>query len=123
MRSMRPFAFNFEIWLVTERCDIPVALEISSVFILTLPIIASRTFIALSESSGNFSRQFLGNLRRNCDFDNLAFEWMINLKENKPRYYGQNLRELAKGMHNFESSTLHLAFERSLDSGMYKEYY
>lgn len=54
-----------------------------------------------------------------CGFDNLAFEWMINLKENKPRYYGQNLRELAKGMHNFESSTLHLAFERSLDSGMY----
>ena len=44
---------------------------------------------------------------------------MINLKEDKPRYYGQNLRELAKGMYNFEASTLHLAFERSLNSGMY----
>lgn len=54
-----------------------------------------------------------------CGFDNLALEWMINLKEDKPRYYGQNLRELAKGMYNFEASTLHLAFERSLNSGMY----
>lgn len=54
-----------------------------------------------------------------CGFDNLALEWMINLKADKPRYYGQNLKELAKGMHNFEVSTLHRAFERSLNSGMY----
>jgi len=54
-----------------------------------------------------------------CGFDNLALEWMINLKADKPRYYGQNLRELARGMRDFEAPTLHLAFERSLNSGMY----
>lgn len=54
-----------------------------------------------------------------CGFDSLALEWMIKLKADKQRYYGQNLRALAKGMHDFEASTLHLAFERCLDSGLY----
>lgn len=54
-----------------------------------------------------------------CNFDSLALEWMIKLKADKERYYGLNLRELSKNMKHFTPNTLHLAFERSLDSGLY----
>lgn len=54
-----------------------------------------------------------------CNYDNLALEWMINLNKSKPRYYKDNLRVFIKGMCHFEPSTLHHAFEKCLDSGMY----
>lgn len=54
-----------------------------------------------------------------CNYDDLALEWMINLNKSKPRYYKDNLRVFIKGMYHFEPSTLHHAFEKCLDSGMY----
>lgn len=54
-----------------------------------------------------------------CGYDELSLLWMLNMRETKERYYNQNLRVLAKGMGNFEAATLHLAFEESLDRGMY----
>jgi transposase len=54
-----------------------------------------------------------------CNYDDLALEWMINLNKSKPRYYKVNLKVFIKGMRHFEPSTLHHAFEKCLDSGMY----
>ena len=54
-----------------------------------------------------------------CNYDGLAKLWLDNLKEDKPRYYKSNLDKLASEMRHFDPSTLHAAFERSLDCGMY----
>ena len=54
-----------------------------------------------------------------CNYDRLAKLWLDNLKEDKPRYYKSNLDKLASEMRHFDPSTLHAAFERSLDCGMY----
>lgn len=54
-----------------------------------------------------------------CNCDDLALTWMINLRGSKPRYYRDNLRVFIKGMRHFEPSTLHRAFEKCLDRGMY----
>ena len=54
-----------------------------------------------------------------CSYDELAMLWMANLKRNKPRYYTQNLAVLVKGMRHFAPSTLHNAFEKCIDRGMY----
>jgi transposase len=54
-----------------------------------------------------------------CCYDELALTWMMNLKNDKPRYYNQNLRMLESNMNNFEVSTLHMVFNKCLDAGMY----
>lgn len=54
-----------------------------------------------------------------CNYDELALEWMINLKKTKERYYRDNLRCLSREMVHFDPLTLHRVFEKSLDSGMY----
>jgi len=54
-----------------------------------------------------------------CNYDDLALAWMVNLNKSKPRYYKDNLRIFIKGMCHFKPSTLHHAFEKCLDSGMY----
>jgi len=54
-----------------------------------------------------------------CGGDKLATEWLDNLRSLKPRYYSSNLRLLNKEMVHFSPETLHAAFERGLDSGMY----
>ena len=54
-----------------------------------------------------------------CNYDSLAKLWLNNLKEDKPRYYKINLDKLASEMRHFDPSTLHTAFERCLDCGMY----
>jgi len=54
-----------------------------------------------------------------CNYDTLARMWLDNLRADKPRYYKDNLRTLSSGMRHFEPSTLHNAFEKSLDCGMY----
>lgn len=54
-----------------------------------------------------------------CSYDELALTWMMNLKNDKPRYYNLNLRLLVSNMNNFEVSTLHLVFSKCLDAGMY----
>lgn len=54
-----------------------------------------------------------------CNYDELAMLWMANLKKDKPRYYTQNLCVLVRGMRHFAPATLHGAFEKCLDRGMY----
>lgn len=54
-----------------------------------------------------------------CSYDELAMLWIANLKRNKPRYYTQNLAVLVKGIRHFAPSTLHNAFEKCIDRGMY----
>lgn len=54
-----------------------------------------------------------------CKYDELSLMWMLNMKRDRDRYYNQNLLVLIRGMVHFEPSTLHLAFEESLDRGMY----
>ena len=54
-----------------------------------------------------------------CNYDELAFQWLVNLKRDKARYYSTNLRVLIKGMRNHSPQTLHKVFEESLDKGMY----
>ena len=44
---------------------------------------------------------------------------MANLKKDKPRYYTQNLYVFIGGMKHFAPSTLHRAFEKCIDCGMY----
>ncbi len=54
-----------------------------------------------------------------CNNDPLAVKWLENLKTHKPRYYMDNIRAFLLEMKHFEPSTLHRAFEISLDRGMY----
>ena len=54
-----------------------------------------------------------------CNYDQMAMLWMSNLKKDKPRYYTQNLNVLIKGMVHFAPGTLHSAFEKCIDRGMY----
>lgn len=54
-----------------------------------------------------------------CKYDELSLMWMLNMKRDRERYYNQNLLVLIRGMVHFAPSTLHLAFEESLDRGMY----
>lgn len=54
-----------------------------------------------------------------CNYDALASMWLENLHVDKPRYYRDNLRILSSEMRHFEQSTLHYAFEKSLDCSMY----
>lgn len=54
-----------------------------------------------------------------CSYDELAMLWMSNLRKDKPRYYAQNLSVIIKGMKHFAPSTLHNAFEKCIDCGMY----
>jgi len=54
-----------------------------------------------------------------CNYDNLVRMWLDNLREDKPRYYKDNIRILFSEMRHFEPSTLHHALEKSLDCGMY----
>lgn len=54
-----------------------------------------------------------------CNGDTLASLWMSNLKNDKPRYYKNNLRLFSNEMRHFEPGTLHKAFELCLDRGLY----
>ena len=54
-----------------------------------------------------------------CNHDSLAILWMANLKKDKPRYYTQNLFVFIGGMKHFAPATLHRAFEKCIDCGMY----
>ena len=54
-----------------------------------------------------------------CNYDTLTGMWLENLQHDKIRYYKDNLRVLFTEMRHFEPSTLHHAFEKSLDCGMY----
>lgn len=54
-----------------------------------------------------------------CNYDALTGIWLDNLKHDKVRYYKDNLRVLFSEMRHFEPSTLHHAFEKSIDCGMY----
>lgn len=54
-----------------------------------------------------------------CKYDELALQWLVNLKKDKARHYSSNLRVLIKGMKNHSPQTLHKVFEESLDKGMY----
>lgn len=54
-----------------------------------------------------------------CNYDILTGMWLDNLKHNKVRYFKDNLRVLFSEMWHFEPSTLHHAFEKSLECGMY----
>ena len=54
-----------------------------------------------------------------CNHDELAILWFKNLKDDKPRYYKDNLRYFAREMRHFEPSTLHRAFDKCLEAGMY----
>ena len=54
-----------------------------------------------------------------CNYDILAQLWLENLHKDKSRYYNDNVRVLSSEMRHFEPSTLHHAFEKSLDCSMY----
>lgn len=54
-----------------------------------------------------------------CNYDLLSIQWLKNLKEKKPRYYSSNIRVFSTEMKHYEPNTLHLAFEISLDRGLY----
>ena len=54
-----------------------------------------------------------------CNHDELAILWFNNLHKDKRRYYKDNLRYFARNMRHFEPSTLHRAFEKCLEAGMY----
>lgn len=54
-----------------------------------------------------------------CNYDPLAQLWLENLHKDKNRYYYDNVRILSSEMRHFEPSTLHYAFEKSLDCSMY----
>ena len=54
-----------------------------------------------------------------CNYDPLAQLWLENLRKDKSRYYYDNVRILSSEMRHFEPSTLHHAFEKSLDCSMY----
>ena len=54
-----------------------------------------------------------------CNYDTLAGIWLDNLRHDKVRYFKDNLRVLFSEMRHFEPSTLHHAFEKSLECGMY----
>lgn len=54
-----------------------------------------------------------------CSNDELARLWLENLKAEKPRYRKLNLNVLLADMRHFSPSTLHDAFARCLDCGMY----
>lgn len=54
-----------------------------------------------------------------CGQDSLASAWMRRLKEEKPRYYKDNLRVLSREMRHYWPDTLHRAFDRCIDAGMY----
>lgn len=54
-----------------------------------------------------------------CNHDELAILWFKNLKDGKPRYYKDNLRYFVREMRHFEPTTLHRAFEKCLEAGMY----
>jgi hypothetical protein len=54
-----------------------------------------------------------------CNHDELAILWFKNLKNDKPRYYKDNLRYFTKEMRHFEPTTLHRVFEKCIESGMY----
>lgn len=54
-----------------------------------------------------------------CNYDPLAQLWLENLRNDKSRYYHDNVRILSSEMRHFEPSTLHHAFEKSLDCSMY----
>lgn len=54
-----------------------------------------------------------------CNHDTLTVIWLDNLKRGKSRYYSDNLRVLFSEMGHFEPSTLHHAFEKCIDCGMY----
>lgn len=54
-----------------------------------------------------------------CNHDELAILWFKNLKADKPRYYKDNLRYFAREMCHFEPTTLHRAFDKCLEVGMY----
>ena len=54
-----------------------------------------------------------------CNYDTLAGIWLDNLRHDKVRYFKDNLRVLFSEMRHFEPSTLHRAFEKSLECGMY----
>lgn len=54
-----------------------------------------------------------------CNHDELAILWFKNLKNDKPRYYKDNLRYFTREMRHFEPTTLHRVFEKCIESGMY----
>lgn len=54
-----------------------------------------------------------------CNYDSCAKLWLENMKSSKPRYYKVNLDKLVSQMRHFEPSTLHAAFEKCLDCGIY----
>ena len=54
-----------------------------------------------------------------CNHDELAIVWCKNLKADKPRYYRDNLRYFVREMRHFEPATLHGAFDKCLEAGMY----
>ena len=54
-----------------------------------------------------------------CNYDTLAQMWLENLRADKARYYKINVRTLSSEIRHFEPSTLHNAFEKSLDCVMY----
>ena len=54
-----------------------------------------------------------------CNHDELAILWFKNLKDDKPRYYKDNLRYFAREMRHFEPTTLRRAFDKCLEAGMY----
>lgn len=51
--------------------------------------------------------------------DPLAIRWLENMKQNKRRYYMDNLRTFLSEMPHFSPLILHRGFEISLDRGMY----
>ena len=54
-----------------------------------------------------------------CNHDELAILWFKNLKDDKLRYYKDNLRYFAREMRHFEPTTLRRAFDKCLEAGMY----
>ena len=54
-----------------------------------------------------------------CNYDPWSQLWLENIHKDKNRYYYDNVRILSSEMRHFEPSTLHYAFEKSLDCSMY----